>query len=130
MFSCSSTFGLRTIGAYMCRGFVQFPFLIGTPRDSNQVRPNLNKKSWRINNVGHHVPLAPLFLFSLLNVYSPYSTGNWLPNANEIDTKNMKCTCRTQEILFGTQCNLYSTDLHWGFALGEFGVGGNAIFRF
>ena len=28
---------------------------------------------------------------------SPYSTENWLPNANEIDTKNMKCTCPTQE---------------------------------
>ena len=55
----------------------------------------------------------------------PYSTGNGVPNANEIDTQNMKCTCPTQEI-----CILNPTQpiFHW-LALG-FGVGGNAHFRF
>ena len=33
----------------------------------------------------------------------------WLPNANEINTKKMKCT-------LPTQCNLYSTDMHRGLA--------------
>ena len=28
---------------------------------------------------------------------NPYSTGNWLPNANEMDTKNMKCTWPTPD---------------------------------
>ena len=74
-----------------------------------------------------------------LSMFSLYSTGNWLPNTNEIDTKNMKCTCPTREISLGSQRNLYSTDLRWGFALGVtqilglalgFGVGGNANFRF
>ena len=30
----------------------------------------------------------------------------------------MKSTCPTQTQLWGTQCELYSTGLHWGFALG------------
>ena len=44
----------------------------------------------------------------------------WLPNANEINTKiheiYMANAC--PNFPFGTQRNLYSTDLHWGFALG------------
>ena len=42
----------------------------------------------------------------------------WPPNANEINTKNIKCTWPTRKLWFGTQHNLYSTDLRWGFALG------------
>ena len=33
----------------------------------------------------------------------------WVPNANEIYTKNMKCTCSTRKCCVGTQRNLYST---------------------
>ena len=33
----------------------------------------------------------------------------WVPDANEIYTKNMKCTCSTQKCCVGTQRNLYST---------------------
>ena len=43
----------------------------------------------------------------------------WLPNANEINTKNMKCTCPTPEFCVGTQRNLYSTGLRLGFASGK-----------
>ena len=45
----------------------------------------------------------------------------WHPNANEINTKKMKCTYGDQheKFAFGTQHNLYSTDLRWGFALGD-----------
>ena len=39
----------------------------------------------------------------------------WVPDANEIYTKNMKCTCPTRKFCVGTQCNLYST----GFASGK-----------
>ena len=31
----------------------------------------------------------------------------------------MKCTCQCENFALGTQCNLYSTDSRWGFALGE-----------
>ena len=41
----------------------------------------------------------------------------WLPNANEINTKNMKCTWPMPEFCIGTQCNLYSLCL--GFAAGK-----------
>ena len=41
----------------------------------------------------------------------------WLPNANQINTKNMKCTWPTPEFCVGTQHNLYSTGLCLGFAL-------------
>ena len=36
----------------------------------------------------------------------------WLPNANEINTKNMKCTWPMKKFAFGTQRHLYSTDLY------------------
>ena len=42
-----------------------------------------------------------------------------IPNANEINTKNMKCTCPTPEFCVGTQRNLYSTGLLLGMALGK-----------
>ena len=45
--------------------------------------------------------------------------SHWLPNANEINTKYMKCTLPTPEFCVGTQHNLYSTGLHLGFALGK-----------
>ena len=45
--------------------------------------------------------------------------SHWLPNANEINTKNMKCTCPTPEFCVGTQRNLYSTGLRLGLASGK-----------
>ena len=45
--------------------------------------------------------------------------SRWLPNATEINAKNMKCTRPTQEFCIGTQRNLYSTDLHLGFTSGK-----------
>ena len=60
----------------------------------------------------------------LLQYLSPYSTGNcmglrWLPHANEINTKQMKCTWPTPDFCVGTQCNLYSTGLRLGFESGK-----------
>ena len=43
----------------------------------------------------------------------------WVPDANEMYTKNMKCTCSTRKCCVGTQRNLYSTGWRWGFASGE-----------
>ena len=43
----------------------------------------------------------------------------WVPDANEIYTKNMKCTCPTRKFCVGTQRNLYSTGLRLGFASGK-----------
>ena len=62
-------------------------------------------------------------IYQLLFILSPYSTGNgvsrWVPNANEIYTKNMKCTWPTPVFCVGTQRNLYSTDWRWGLASGK-----------
>ena len=52
-------------------------------------------------------------------VYSPYSTEKTGPNANEIDTKKVKCTWPTPEFCIGTQRNLYSTGLRLDFASGK-----------
>ena len=43
----------------------------------------------------------------------------WGPDANEIYTKNMKCTCPTRKFCVGVQRNLYSTGLRLGFASGK-----------
>ena len=60
--------------------------------------------------------------------------SRWLPNANEIYTKNMKCTWPTRKFCVGYPLHLYSTDWRRGLALGvtqilglasEIGVGGN-----
>ena len=42
--------------------------------------------------------------------------SRWVPNANEIYTKNMKCTWPTPAFCVGTKRNLYSTGLRLGFA--------------
>ena len=42
----------------------------------------------------------------------------WLQNAKEINTKNMKCTCRTPSPTPEAQRHLYSTDWRWGLASG------------
>ena len=58
--------------------------------------------------------------------------SRWVPNANEIYTKNMKYTWPTPAFCIGTQRNLYSTDWRQGLALGPtqiFGVGGLANFH-
>ena len=57
------------------------------------------------------ITLKPIFHWKL--------GSHWLPNANEINTQKMKCTWPMQEFAFGTQHILYSTDLRWGFALGD-----------
>ena len=44
--------------------------------------------------------------------------SRWVPNANEIYTKNMKYTWPTPAFCVGTQRNLYSTDWRRGLALG------------
>ena len=43
----------------------------------------------------------------------------WMPDANEIYTKNMKCTCPTPAFCVGTQRNLYSTGWRRGLASGK-----------
>ena len=43
----------------------------------------------------------------------------WVPDANEIYTKNMKCTCPTRQFCIGTQRNLYFTGLCLGFTSGK-----------
>ena len=45
--------------------------------------------------------------------------SRWLPNTNEINTKNMKCTWPMPEFCVGTQHNLYSTSLRLGFVSGK-----------
>ena len=45
--------------------------------------------------------------------------SRWVPNANEIYTKNMKCTWPMPVFCVGTQSNLYSTDWRRGLASGK-----------
>ena len=61
--------------------------------------------------------------------------SRWLPNANEIYTKNMKCTWPTRKFCVGYPLHLYSTDWRRGLASGVtqtlglasgIGIGGNA----
>ena len=42
----------------------------------------------------------------------------WVTNANKMSTNNMKYRGQCGNFAFGTQCNLYSTDSCWGFAMG------------
>ena len=42
----------------------------------------------------------------------------WLPNANKMDTNNMKSTLQRENFALGTQRHLYTTCWHWGLALG------------
>ena len=65
------------------------------------------------------VPLKPIIHWKLCS--------RWLPNANEINTKNMKCTWPTPEFCVGTQRNLYSTGLRLGFASGKTQIRGFAL---
>ena len=72
-------------------------------------------------NSSHESPerLKPIFHWKL--------GSRWLPNANEINTKNMKCTWPTPEFCIGTQRNLYSTGLRLGFASGKTQILGFAL---
>ena len=45
--------------------------------------------------------------------------SRWVPNANEIYTKNMKCTGPTPVFCVGTQRSLYSTEWRRGLASGK-----------
>ena len=68
-----------------------------------------------------------------VELISPYSTGNSLPNTNEMDRKNMKCTWPTQDPTPGDPTQ---TIFYWlvfrvcvgGNANLMFRVGGNANF--
>ena len=65
-------------------------------------------------------PYRCSFLYYLKPIFHWKLGLCWVPNANKINTKNMKCTwpiCK--KFVFGTQCNLYSTDARWSFALGD-----------
>ena len=66
-----------------------------------------------------YVTLKPIFHWKLGSL--------WLPNANEINTKNMKCTCPMPEFCARTQRNLYSSGLHLGFASGKTQILGFAL---
>ena len=61
----------------------------------------------------------PFFLFVLKPIFHWKLGSRWLPNANEINTKNMKCTWPTPKFCVGTQRNLHSTGLRLGFASGK-----------
>ena len=54
---------------------------------------------------------------------SPYSTGNWVCIGYQTQMKSTQniwnVHAQREKFAFGTQCNLYSTDLRWGFTLGE-----------
>ena len=45
--------------------------------------------------------------------------SRWVPNTNEIYTKNMKCTWPTPVFCVGAQRKLYSTDWRRGLASGK-----------
>ena len=61
--------------------------------------------------VGQTLKFKPIFYLK---------TGlRWVPDANEIYTKNMKCTCPTPAFCVGSQRNLYSTGWHRGLASGK-----------
>ena len=66
-----------------------------------------------------HIACLITTLDLLLLDLSPYSTGNWLPNRNEIDTKILNIHAQREKFAFGIQRNLYYTDLRWGFELGK-----------
>ena len=57
-------------------------------------------------------------MFSLKPIFHRKLGSRWVPNANEIYTKNMKYTWPTPAFCIGTQRNLYSTDWRRGLALG------------
>ena len=63
-----------------------------------------------VTRVDRLLTLMPIFHWKL-------SALLWISNANEIITKNMKCTWPTPAPRVGHPANLYSTCSRWGFAL-------------
>ena len=60
-----------------------------------------------------------LSLRSLKPIFHWILGSLWLPKANEIDKKKHELyMANVKKLHFGTQRNLYSTDLRLGFALG------------
>ena len=57
-------------------------------------------------------------IFILKPIFHQKLGSRWLPNANEIYTKDMKCTWPTPEFCVGYPLHLYSTDWRRGLALG------------
>ena len=78
---------------------------------------------WAVKEKGgcYFESLKPIFHWKL--------GSRWVPVANEIYTKNMKCTWPTPAFCVGTQRNLYSTDWRRGLASGV-GIGDDTNFRF
>ena len=69
-----------------------------------------------------HASLKPIFHRKL--------RSSWLPNTNEIDTNNMKCTCPLQTQPLHTQRELYSTarvGAHFGCAGVHVGCAGGRV---
>ena len=80
------------------------------------------------------------FQVNVNSIFHQILRSRWVPNANEIDTNNMKCTCPTQTQLYRIKRKPYSTgsrcgscwvlyrfalgiiDSRWGDALGSQGV--------
>ena len=58
-------------------------------------------------------------LLTLKPIFHQKKGWRWVPDANEIYTKNMKCTCPTPTFCVGTQRNLYSTGWRRGLASGK-----------
>ena len=62
--------------------------------------------------------MSHIFNLGLKPIFHWKRGSCWLPNANEINTEKHVHSQR-QNFAFGTQRNLYSTFLCWGFALGD-----------
>ena len=80
-----------------------------------------NIKIWTITILNHVCErgLKPIFHWKW--------GSRWVPNANEIYTKNMKCTWPMPAFCVGTQCNLYSTGLRLGFTSSKTQILGFAL---
>ena len=61
-----------------------------------------------VEALSHHSATGKLTLI-LKPIFHKKTGLRWVPDANEIYTKNMKCTCSTRKCCVGTQRNLYST---------------------
>ena len=90
-----------------CLGsFYQFPWMVFAQRK-------------RVIATQHHTVLGKAKgMVRFKPIFQQKLGSRWVPNVNEIYTKNMKYTWPTPSFCVGTQRNLYSTDWRWGLALG------------
>ena len=70
-------------------------------------------------NIGYKIELQILQNNALKPIFHWKWDSRWVPNANEIYTKNMKCTWPKPAFCVRTQRNLYSTDWRRGLASGK-----------